>query len=568
MESVEAVGSAPSHPSPFFPHGIRITWLDVAAMIAAYLVCHFLRYHNAKGPLVWPIVGMIPQLSRNFKQGYDWVTGILVQTGGTFTFIVPWIPSLNVVVTSDPQNVEYILKTNFANFPKGKILRAGFHDLLGSGIFNSDHNTWLLQRKLASLEFYTKSFRDLTARSVQRLVHRRLLPILRHAAATSATIDLQDVMLRFTFDNICILAFGADPGCLCAGLPRVPFARAFDVATTLTLLRFTVPEFSWKLDRLLGIRRERKLHECLKTIEAFAADVIAKRKAEMADDRPSRRSDLLSCFLSSTDPATGKPSYSDKFLRDVAINFILAGRDTSSVALSWFFWLLQSNPRVEAAILDELRTVVRSSGRRCVRDPDVRNSDCLVRKTPGEDEREEEEAEDGGEDGDGIHQFSVEELRSMQYLHAALSESLRLYPSVPIDNKEVVEDDTLPDGTRVKKGRRVLYSIYSMGRMESIWGPDCLDFRPERWIKNGFFVPESPFKYTAFNAGPRLCLGKDVAYLQMKAIAASILSRFSVRVVDGHVAKQKLSLTLFMRNGLPVTLHHRPLFDDGDCHSP
>ncbi|EFJ10273.1 hypothetical protein SELMODRAFT_128482 [Selaginella moellendorffii] len=505
-------------------------------MIAAYLVCHFLRYHNAKGPLVWPIVGMIPQLSRNFKQGYDWVTGILVQTGGTFTFIVPWIPSLNVVVTSDPQNVEYILKTNFANFPKGKILRAGFHDLLGSGIFNSDHNTWLLQRKLASLEFYTKSFRDLTARSVQRLVHRRLLPILRHAAATSATIDLQDVMLRFTFDNICILAFGADPGCLCAGLPRVPFARAFDVATTLTLLRFTVPEFSWKLDRLLGIRRERKLRECLKTIEAFAADVIAKRKAEMADDRPSRRSDLLSCFLSSTDPATGKPSYSDKFLRDVAINFILAGRDTSSVALSWFFWLLQSNPRVEAAILDELRTVVRGSGRGCVRASDP--------------------------------EFSVEELRSMQYLHAALSESLRLYPSVPIDNKEVAEDDTLPDGTRVKKGRRVLYSIYSMGRMESIWGPDCLDFRPERWIKNGFFVPESPFKYTAFNAGPRLCLGKDVAYLQMKAIAASILSRFSVRVVDGHVAKQKLSLTLFMRNGLPVTLHHRPLFDDGDRHSP
>ncbi|KAM1263483.1 hypothetical protein ACFX15_027950 [Malus domestica] len=54
----------------------------------------------------------------------------------------------------------------------------------------------------------------------------------------------------------------------------------------------------------------------------------------------------------------------------------------------------------------------------------------------------------------------------MEYLHAAISEALRLYPSV-------VEDDIFPDGTILKKGTRVIYPIYSMRRMEAIWGKDC-----------------------------------------------------------------------------------------------
>ncbi|KAL9296273.1 hypothetical protein ACSQ67_022169 [Phaseolus vulgaris] len=54
----------------------------------------------------------------------------------------------------------------------------------------------------------------------------------------------------------------------------------------------------------------------------------------------------------------GRP-YSDKFLRDICVNFILAGMDTSSVALSWFFWLLEQNPEVEENILAEICRIVR-----------------------------------------------------------------------------------------------------------------------------------------------------------------------------------------------------------------
>ncbi|KAL6190470.1 hypothetical protein ACLB2K_036867 [Fragaria x ananassa] len=146
----------------------------------------------------------------------------------------------------------------------------------------------------------------------------------------------------------------------------------------------------------------------------------------------------------------------------------------------------------------------------------------------------------------------------MVYLQAVLSETLRLYPPVPIDIKEVVEDDVFPDGNIVKKGARVLYCIYSMARMESIWGQYCLDFKPERWINNdGELLSENQFKYAVFNGGPRFCLGKKFAHMQMKMVAAATLLRYEVKVVEGQNVVPKMTTTLYMQNGLLVSLKPR-----------
>ncbi|KAF5198991.1 Cytochrome p450 [Thalictrum thalictroides] len=145
----------------------------------------------------------------------------------------------------------------------------------------------------------------------------------------------------------------------------------------------------------------------------------------------------------------------------------------------------------------------------------------------------------------------------MDYLQAALSEALRLYPSVPLDHKEVLEDEVFPDGTILKRGTKVIYAIYAMGRMESIWGKDCRKYQPERWLRDRRFMSESAYKFTAFNGGPRLCLGKDFAYYQMKFVAASIIYRYHVKVDANHSVVPKLALTMYMKNGLKATLKRR-----------
>ncbi|KAG5626801.1 hypothetical protein H5410_012019 [Solanum commersonii] len=147
----------------------------------------------------------------------------------------------------------------------------------------------------------------------------------------------------------------------------------------------------------------------------------------------------------------------------------------------------------------------------------------------------------------------------MQYLHAALTETLRLYPAFPVDTKLCFSDDTLPDGPSVNKGDTVSYLPYAMGRMKFIWGDDAEEYKPERWLdRDGFFRPENPFKFTAFQAGPRICLGKEFAYRQMKIFSAVLLSYFVFKLSDDKkTINYRTMINLHIDGGLHVRVFHR-----------
>ncbi|KAK4766152.1 hypothetical protein SAY87_007794 [Trapa incisa] len=500
--------------------------LELMLALSVFMAINSIRQRSKHGFPVWPLLGMLPSMVAGLRTDmYGYISEVVCRQNGTFVFRGPWLSNLNCVVTADPRNLEHLLKTRFSNFPKGQYFRDTVRDLLGDGIFNADDEAWRRQRKTASIEFHSARFRRLTEDSLLELVHRRLLPVLEEAREGSVSIDLQDVLLRLTFDNVCMIAFGVDPGCLSPGLPEIPFAKAFEDATEATVMRFVTPTCLWKAMRWLNVASERTLRESIKGVDEFSRGVIRTRKEELeaTDYCRSPRSDILTVFMGQKDEQ-GRP-FSEKFLQDICINFILAGRDTSSVALSWFFWLLDKNPEVEERILSEICGIVKA--RRSIVEGKLTLDEVI---------------------------FRPEEVRKMEYLQAAISESLRLYPSVPIDHKEVLEDDVFPDGTVLKKGTKVLYVIYAMGRMEAIWGPDCKEFKPERWLRDGRFMSESAYKFTAFNGGPRLCLGRDFAYYQMKFAAASILYRYRVKVAGGHPVVPKLALTMYMKHGLKVNL--------------
>ncbi|EOA26875.1 hypothetical protein CARUB_v10022968mg [Capsella rubella] len=508
------------------------TALMILSAITAYLLWLTFISRCLKGPRVWPILGSLPGLIENCERMHDWISDNLRACSGTYQTCICAIPFLAkkqglVTVTCDPRNLEHILKNRFDNYPKGPTWQAVFHDLLGQGIFNSDGDTWLFQRKTAALEFTTRTLRQAMARWVNRAIKLRFLPILETARLGSEPIDLQDLLLRLTFDNICGLTFGKDPRTCAPGLPVNAFAVAFDRATEASLQRFILPEILWKFKRWLRLGLEVSLTRSLVQVDNYLSEIITTRKQDLMSQHSDgkQHDDLLSRFIKK------KETYSDEILQRVALNFILAGRDTSSVALSWFFWLITQHPTIEYKILREICTVLIET-----------RGDDVVSWTD--------------------EPLSCEELDRLVYLKAALSETLRLYPSVPEDSKRAVKDDVLPDGTFVPAGSSVTYSIYSAGRMKSTWGEDCLEFKPERWISQsdgGRFINHDPFKFVAFNAGPRICLGKDLAYLQMKSIAAAVLLRHRLTVVAGHKVEQKMSLTLFMKYGLLVNVHERDL---------
>ncbi|XP_060186360.1 cytochrome P450 94C1-like [Lycium barbarum] len=418
---------------------------------------------------------------------------------------------LGNIITANPRNVEYMLKTNFLNYPKGKPFSMILGDLLGDGIFNVDGDLWMFQRKMASLELGSMSIRSYAFNNVKNEIKFRLLPLLssvvsqQHLGGT--TLDLQDVFRRFSFDNICKFSFGLDPGCLELSLPLSHFAQSFDLATKLSAERaMAASPLIWKIKRLLDIGTEKELRKAIGNIDVLAREVIRqKRKLGY-----SNHQDLLSRFMTMVD--------NEVYLRDIVISFILAGRDTVASALTSIFWLLTSHPDVELRIREETCCVMQQ------------NQEFL----------------------------KFEQINQMHYLNAVVHECMRLYPPVQFDSKFASENDVFPDGTFVGKNDRVTYHAYAIGRMETIWGHDYMEFKPERWLKNGIFCQESPFKYPVFQGGIRVCLGKEMALMEMKCVVASMLQHFDIRAVAaGGDLRFDLGLTATVRGGLPVVVRRR-----------
>ncbi|XP_078173437.1 noroxomaritidine synthase 2-like [Carex rostrata] len=466
-------------------------------------------------PVYWPVVGMMPYLISNLNDLHGWLTGTLCQCRCNFVFRGGWFPGMNLFVTSDPLNIQHIFTSNFQNYPKGEEFLEIF-DILGDGIFNSDADMWRSQRVKAQQLISHPRFRAYVVQSSRDKVEMSLLPFLAHASKQDQPIDMQDVCLRLTFDITTKLIFGVDPNSLSIGLPTVPFARAMDVAMEALFFRHVIPV--WKLLRRLNMGREKKLAVAWRVIDRFVEETIEKKRAEKkAANSTENLPDLLSSYIDDNETGTV-----DKFLRDTTVNLMLAGRDTTGAGISWFLWLLTQNRHVEEKILNELSSIPQSFT------------------------------------SDGMVIFNPEELTKSVYLHAALNEALRLFPPVPFEHKGVLKDDMLPSGFLITPGTKVLISTYSMARMEGVWGKDCSEFKPERWITdNNKLKYEPSYKFLSFNTGPRTCLGKDMAFTQMKAAAAAIVYNFYFEVVEGHVIAPKHSIILQMKNGLMVRVKKR-----------
>ena len=75
----------------------------------------------------------------------------------------------------------------------------------------------------------------------------------------------------------------------------------------------------------------------------------------------------------------------------------------------------------------------------------------------------------------------LEDFTNMPYLDGCIKESLRLFPPVPTDIRVSVNDDVLPDGTKIVSGTRIIYENYVIGRLPSLW-KDVDAMKPERWV--------------------------------------------------------------------------------------
>ncbi|KAJ3118679.1 hypothetical protein HDU96_010009 [Phlyctochytrium bullatum] len=489
-----------------------LTALAVAAAVpvalAAWLHINS-RRPRIKGlpyPPPKPIMGNSWDILSDLDHRFDTFTNWFKQLGSTFTLLPMSLTRSPVLVTADPAIVEHILKTNFENYVKGERFHELLGPLLGDGIFATDGSQWKWQRKVSSHIFTGKNFREVVERVIFEEMEK-FLGVLSAAADSGEQIDVHSLLHCLTMDSFGRIGFGHHINTL-DDPKNVPiFVRCFDQVSPILNMRFP-NEFYWLTEAITGDAA--KVRNGIRVIEEVVyAQIRAKREEMAAEGATKTRShrDLLDLFMAYDAEIT------DRQLRDMVLNMILAGRDTTAEALAWAFWILSSRPDVVEKMREEIDRTV----------------------------------------GDALPTY--EEVPTLKYITAVFYETLRLYPSVPVNFKMSVKEDVLPGGIHIPAGTEVNWSPYCMARLTKNWGEDAEEFRPERWFdENGNIKRESPFKWAAFNAGPRVCLGQQMATVEAVIALVGIVRRFDFKLTKDADVRPGLSITLAMAKGMPMTV--------------
>jgi cytochrome P450 len=236
-----------------------------------------------------------------------------------------------------------------------------------------------------------------------------------------------------------------------------------------------------------------KFEAQLKAVDELLYAEIAERRT---DDGLEERDDMLSMLMQARFEDGGEMSDTD--LRDQLMTLLLAGHETTATALAWTFDLLLRHPHELGRLRDSLEQ--------------------------GEDD----------------------------YLRAAISESLRLRPVVPLAGRRLAKD-LVADGLTLPAGTDVTPAIWlAHTRADSF--PEPFAFRPERFLEG---APDT-YAWIPFGGGIRRCIGAAFAEFEMRIVLREVLTRCELRKANPSPEKiGRRNITLSPKDGTPVVVTAR-----------
>jgi unspecific monooxygenase len=240
---------------------------------------------------------------------------------------------------------------------------------------------------------------------------------------------------------------------------------------------------------------------------ALMDEIVAARLAAGASESPR---DLFDVLYAARDPQTGA-GFSRAQLRDQMATMIVAGHETTALALFWSMYLLASAPAEQERVLEEAR---------------------IVALTP---------------------ESAADALAKLPYTRAVVSEALRLYPPAYLIARVAIKADAV-DETEIPRGSLVMMAPWVLHRHAALWSnPDAFD--PSRFLGEGQPVPR--LGYLPFGAGPRVCVGAQFALSEATLVLAMLIRRFQISLADTRPVLPVAVITTQPDHPAPFRLQER-----------
>lgn len=432
------------------------------------------------GPKPRFLIGNIPLTAEDPLAIY---TQWAAEFGDIFHYRAAWI---QVYFLNHPDFIDFVLVRQPQNFWKDRVIRNS-RWLFGNGLLTNEGEPWKKQRRLMQPAFHREriaSYAALMTQYTEKAVSNW---------RDGAVIDIHQEMMRLTLAITIDVLFGVEA----EDLPET--SQALNVlAHNMSGGGILFPS----LVRLVPRPGWLKFRRATRKLEETVWRIIDRRRKNGKDS-----GDLLSTLLATQDEDGGRMS--DRQIRDEVMTFLLAGHETTALALSWAWHLLAENPRAERELHEELDRVL----------------------------------------GGRAPTFS--DLPALPFTDGVVKESMRLYPPAWAIGRTAATDLEL-GGYHVPKGANIVVSPYVRHR-DARYFPAPETFDPGRWSSEAIrSLPR--FAYFPFGAGPRQCIGASFATMEAALILATVASKFQVCPVPGRPAEPLPSLTLRPKRGVWVEL--------------
>jgi len=393
---------------------------------------------------------------------------------------------------ADPELIQDVLVKQARSFLKDQGLEST-KPLLGEGLLTSEGEFHRRQRRLAQPVFHHARIAAYGATMVEH--GQRAAARFRDGEM----LEFVPEMMRLALGIVGKTLFDSD-----VASDADTVARALGVAMdTFTLAR--VP--FWRLLLYLPVPSTLRFARARRELDEVVYRLIRAHR-EVGRDR----GDLLSMLLLARDEEGGTGTMTDRQLRDEAMTILLAGHETTAVALAWTFYLLAQDRAAEAALHDEL--------------------DSVLRGAPP----------------------SAEDVRRLPYTEMVLSESMRLYPPAWVIGRRALEPLPL-GGYELRPGDAAVMSQWVVHRDPELW-PDPLRFDPLRF-EPARKAARHRFAYFPFGGGPRVCIGDGFAWLAGTLLLATLAQRWRFELVPGQQVSPLPRVTLRLRHGLQLVPRSR-----------
>ncbi len=375
-------------------------------------------------------------------------------------------------------------------FVKPQLLKR-LHDLLGQGLLTSEGETWFKQRRLAQPVFHQK--RIATYGEVMVDYTEQMLTSWKDGE----TREIQGEMMRLTFNIVMKILFSSDV----TEEQAQSVTHAMSVAADWLMVarKALIPYLSDRFPSPLNLRYK----SAMQNMDKHIYEIIQQRRK--SGENPG---DLLSMMMQAQDEDDGS-KMNDKQLRDEIATLIFAGHETSANTLTWTWMLLSQNPEVLAKLKQELKEVL------------------------------------------GDRSPTIADLPSLRYTNLVIKESMRLYPVVWNMFSETSADCEI-GGYHVPAGCTIIGSQWVMQRDPRFWEqPET--FNPDRWA--GDLEKQLPRGvYAPFGDGPRICIGRSFALMEVVLLLAAIAQKFELTLVPGQTIIPQPTITLQPKDGIKMVL--------------